>query len=164
MRALSIVFAFFLFGLASLCQAAIQDQEAPPLALPRADGRVLDLAGLRGKVVYVDFWASWCGPCRKSFPWMNAMQQKYEAKSFVVLGINLDESREDAARFLSQTPAEFTVLYDPEGKSARAWRVKGMPSSYLIGADGKVRFVHTGFREEQRDELEQRIKQALPRD
>jgi thiol-disulfide isomerase/thioredoxin len=134
---------------------------APALELPQANGSPLRLAELMGQVVYVDFWASWCGPCRKSFPWMNAMQQRYGSQGLVILAVNLDEARADAEAFLATTPAAFTLLYDPSGQSARAWRVKGMPTSYLIGANGTVRLVHTGFREEQRVELERQIRLAL---
>ncbi|CAG0959105.1 glutathione peroxidase [Burkholderiales bacterium] len=164
MRTLILVFALALLAAAAPLEATTPGAAAPPLVLPRADGRELALAELRGQVVYVDFWASWCGPCRKSFPWMNAMQRRYGARGLVVLAVNLDETRAEAERFLAETPAEFTVLYDAAGTSARSWRVKGMPSSYLVGADGKVQYVHAGFREEQRDELEQRIRQALPPD
>lgn len=94
---------------------------------------------------------------------MNRMQQRYGPEGLVVLGVNLDEARPQAERFLEQTPAEFGILFDAQGLSARAWRVKGMPSSYLVGADGKVRYIHTGFREDQRDALEQQIRQALPK-
>jgi len=137
--------------------------EAPALELPAADGSMRQLAQFRGKAVYVDFWASWCGPCRKSFPWMGAMQERYGTEGLVVLAVNLDEERADAERFLAETPARFAVLFDRQGKSAHAWRVKGMPTSYLIGPDGKVLAVHTGFREEHREELEKQIRLALPK-
>lgn len=153
----------FALGAAIPARAAGVGAEAPPLELPAADGRPLQLAQLRGKAVYLDFWASWCAPCRKSFPWMGRMQERYGAEGLVVLAVNLDENRADAQRFLEATPARFTVLYDPQGNSARAWRVKGMPTSYLIGPDGKITFVHTGFREEHGEELEKEIRRALPR-
>ena len=122
----------------------------------------VNLGKLQGNLVYVDFWASWCGPCRQSFPWMNDMQAKYGARGFQVIGINLDNKAEDATRFLAQVPATFAVAFDPQGDTARRYRVKGMPSSVLIGPDGKVIQVHVGFQADHRQALENAIVAALP--
>lgn len=130
---------------------------APAFSLPTAKGEPLALDRLRGKVVYVDFWASWCGPCRRSFPWMNEMQQKYGAKGLVVVGINVDKKRGDADKFLAQIPAAFAIAFDEAGTTPSAFGVKGMPSSYLIDASGKVVYVERGFLDEHRAELEQRV-------
>ena len=116
---------------------------------------------MRGKVVYVDFWASWCGPCRRSFPWMNEMQQKYGARGLVVVGVNVDKKRSDAERFLAQIPASFTIVFDEAGTTPAAYGVKGMPSSYVIDARGNVTFVERGFLDESRAVLEQKIADAL---
>ncbi len=132
-------------------------EPAPTFALPNAKGETVALDKLRGKVVYVDFWASWCGPCRRSFPWMGEMQQKYGAKGFVVVGVNVDKKRADADRFLAQIPAGFTVVFDEVGTTPSAFGVKGMPSSYLIDATGKVTYVERGFVDESKAGLEQRI-------
>ena len=119
------------------------------------------LADLKGQIVYVDFWASWCAPCKQSFPWMNEMQAKYGSRGFHVVGINVDQKREDADKFLASTPAKFTIGYDTTGKVAEAYQPKGMPTSFLIGADGKVRAVHVGFKDSQREDLEREIQSAL---
>ena len=108
-------------------------------ALPTAKGETVALDKLRGKVVYVDFWASWCGPCRRSFPWMNEMQRKYGPRGFVDRRVNVDKKREDAERFLAQNPAEFTIVFDEAGATPAAYAVKGMPSSYLVDARGPGR-------------------------
>ncbi len=129
---------------------------APPFDLPGAR-----LADLRGKVVYVDFWASWCGPCRKSFPWMNGLQQRHGGAGLQVVAINVDEKREDAAAFLATVPASFTIAYDPAGATPKAYGVKGMPSSALVGRDGQLLWMHTGFNAADRDTLEERIRTAL---
>ena len=134
--------------------------QAPPFTLDGSGGTA-SLDAQAGKVVYVDFWASWCGPCRQSFPWLNEMQKAYGSKGFVVIGVNVDRKREDADKFLADTPARFALGYDPQGKTPREWKVMGMPSSYLIGRDGKVRLVHQGFRDSDRAELEAKIKEAL---
>ena len=92
---------------------------------------------------------------------MNEMQAKYGARGFTVVGINVDQKREDADKFLAGTPAKFAVAYDTTGKVAEVYRPKGMPTSFLIGADGKVRAVHVGFKDSQREELEREIQSAL---
>jgi thiol-disulfide isomerase/thioredoxin len=138
-------------------RAAEPGEAAPAFILPTAKGETVALDGLRGKVVYVDFWASWCGPCRRSFPWMSEMQQKYGPRGFVVVAVNVDKKRADADRFLAQTPAGFTVVYDEAGATPSAYKVKGMPSSYLIDARGNVTFVERGFLDEHKADLEQRI-------
>lgn len=133
---------------------------APALNLPGVRETV-NLASLKGKVVYVDFWASWCGPCKQSFPFMNDLQAKYRAKGLVVLAINLDAKREDADKFLNEVPARFKLAFDARGESAKRFDVKGMPSSYLIGRDGRLVAAHKGFREVDRKDLESRIALAL---
>jgi cytochrome c biogenesis protein CcmG/thiol:disulfide interchange protein DsbE len=135
---------------------------APSFLLPTAAGEPIALDKLKGRVVYVDFWASWCGPCRRSFPWMNEMQQKYGARGFTIVGVNVDKRRPDAERFLQQTPATFSIVYDEAGKTPEAYAVKGMPSSYLIDAAGKVVAVESGFRDEQKATFEERIRALLP--
>lgn len=133
---------------------------APELSLPGINTTVT-LSELKGKVVYLDFWASWCGPCRQSFPFMNELLAKYQAKGLEVVAINLDQQRSDADQFLSQVPARFTVAFDAKGESARRFEVKGMPSTFLIGRDGKVVAVHKGFKDDDRKALEASVVQAL---
>ena len=140
--------------------AADLGQPAPDVDLP-GSAVAQKLSDLKGKVVYVDFWASWCGPCKQSFPWMNDMQRKYGARGLQVVAINLDAKRADADRFLAQNAAGFALAFDSKGESARRFAVKAMPSSMLIGADGKLLYVHQGFRLEERAELESRLAAAL---
>jgi cytochrome c biogenesis protein CcmG/thiol:disulfide interchange protein DsbE len=143
-------------------QAADAGQAAPELAaLPTASGGAISAKDLQGKVTYLDFWASWCGPCKQSFPWMNQMQAKYGSKGFQVIAVNLDKKRDDADRFLAEVPAKFSVAFDAPGASAKQFQIKGMPSSVLIGADGRVIATHSGFRDDERAELEARISAAL---
>jgi thiol-disulfide isomerase/thioredoxin len=156
------VLAWFVAAAAPAPAAAIGDA-APAFVLPTAGGEMVALDKLRGQVVYVDFWASWCGPCRRSFPWMNEMQRKYATRGLTIVGINVDRKRADAERFLQQTPAAFTVLYDEAGTSPAAFAVKGMPSSYLIDGEGKVIEVENGFRDDRTGALEERIQALLVR-
>jgi cytochrome c biogenesis protein CcmG/thiol:disulfide interchange protein DsbE len=134
---------------------------APGFSLPAASGKVIALERLRGQVVYVDFWASWCGPCRRSFPWMNAMQERYGAGGFVVVAVNVDKKRADADRFLQANAARFAVVFDPDGKAPLAYDVAGMPGSYLIDRTGKVAAVEAGFLDERTAAREDAIRSLL---
>jgi len=133
---------------------------APGFSLSGKSGNV-SLSDYSDQVIYVDFWASWCVPCRKSFPWMNQMQSKYGDLGFQVIAINLDKERDLADQFLKVVPATITIAYDPEGEVATKYQVRGMPSSYLIGRDGKIHFEHLGFRENKTSEMENQIKKLI---
>jgi thiol-disulfide isomerase/thioredoxin len=111
----------------------------------------------KGKVIYLDFWASWCGPCRKSFPWMNNIQEKYQQQGLVIISVNVDNNKALADKFLAEIPANFTVFYDPKGKVARQFKLKGMPSSYIIDRSGKVISTHVGFSQSKKTKYEQEL-------
>lgn len=115
------------------------------VSIARADAP-LDLQEFRGRVVYLDFWASWCGPCRQSFPWMQTMGNTYEARGLTVIAVNLDANRAEADRFLKKFHPTFEVRFDPKGDLAELYKVQGMPSSVVIDRHGVVRFTHVGFR------------------
>jgi thiol-disulfide isomerase/thioredoxin len=135
---------------------------APSCPLPTLDrSRALDPAGLKGKVVYVDFWASWCGPCAESFPFMNRLHREFEAQGLEVIGVNLDEEPEEAEAFLKRTAPEFAIVTDPEAKCPTLYEVKAMPTSYLIDKRGKIRYVHLGFRESDGDTLRREVQALL---
>jgi thiol-disulfide isomerase/thioredoxin len=150
------------FAVTAVLAAALAFATSNARAVEPGQAAPVNLERLQGKLVYVDFWASWCGPCRQSFPWMNEMQAKYGPRGLQVVGVNLDNDSAEATKFLSQVPASFAVAFDPKGDTARRYQVKGMPSSVLIGPDGKVIQVHTGFRADQRAALEAAIVAALP--
>ncbi|MCW8865718.1 MAG: TlpA family protein disulfide reductase [Colwellia sp.] len=122
------------------------------------------LAKHQGEVVYLDFWASWCVPCRKSFPWMNTIQEKYKSQGFSVISVNLDANRALAEKFLAEIPASFAVIYDPKGKIAKHFAIQGMPSSMLIGRDGKIKKRHTGFFTKKIPVYQAEIEQLLSSD
>lgn len=115
----------------------------------------------QGKIIYLDFWASWCGPCRKSFPWMNDMKKKYQQQGLVIISVNVDNDMALANEFLANTPAEFQVFYDPKGKIARKFKLKGMPSSYLFDRSGKVVSTHVGFSTSKKTKYEHEIVTLL---
>jgi thiol-disulfide isomerase/thioredoxin len=141
-----------------LTAASVGAAAEPPVAdAPRWPA----LQEYAGKVVLLDFWASWCSPCLKSFPWMNGLQQKHSGDGLVVVAINVDQDRKLADTFLGKTPAKFRVEYDPAGAIARKFDVQAMPTSFLIDRRGKVRFRHEGFKEKSRDSREKQIEQLL---
>jgi thiol-disulfide isomerase/thioredoxin len=145
----------------SFASATGVGEGAPAFSLATSRGDTVTLDKLRGQVVYVDFWASWCGPCKRSFPWMNELAQRYGDKGFTIVAVNVDKKREDAERFLAQVPAQFTVVYDAAGATPAAYAAKAMPSSYLIDRSGKVVMIEQGFRDEQKAAVETRIRDLL---
>lgn len=130
-----------------------------PFVTSAADS--LQLSDYRGKVLVVDFWASWCVPCRRSFPWMNEMQEKYGDDGLVIVAVNLDNEASDAAKFLQQYPADFKIAYDHERKLAREYEVEAMPSSFLIDREGNIIERRLGFKTGQTDDYEAAIVSAL---
>lgn len=128
---------------------------------PLPDLGLAEVQKTKGQYIYIDYWASWCGPCRQSFPWMNALQAKLGPKGLKVVAVNVDAKRADADRFLSHTPAQFTIAYDPQGESAKKLAIKTMPTSMLVSPEGRVLFVHSGFRAEETLQLEARISAAM---
>ncbi len=115
----------------------------------------------QGKVIYLDFWASWCSPCKKSFPWLNTMLEKYQQQGFVVLSVNLDSDKKYASNFLQQTPALFSIIYDSRGRLAEKYQLKGMPSSFLFDRRGQLLSRHSGFNDKKKFSFEQQIQKAL---
>jgi cytochrome c biogenesis protein CcmG/thiol:disulfide interchange protein DsbE len=152
--------SFFCVGFSGVSQALEVGNKAPDFELSGQQGNV-KLSSTAGSVVYVDFWASWCGPCKKSFGWMNEMQEKYKAQGFKIIAINLDDKSEDAKKFLLQNPAKFTVAFDPKKEFATVYGVKGMPTSFLIGKNGKIINQHLGFSAADSGNLEKQIKTAV---
>lgn len=126
-----------------------------------ASDATLDLDRYRGQVVVLDFWASWCTPCRRSFPWLDAMQQKYAEDGLVVVGVNVDTEPADAAAFLDDVPVSFRIVEDRKGELAARYELMAMPSSFVIGRDGRLFTRHLGFRVAQQDEYEDLLRQAL---
>lgn len=118
----------------------------------------LDLASFRGKVVYLDFWASWCAPCRESFPWMNRMQGELAADGLVIVAVNVDRERAAAEQFLASHPARFRVVYDPDGKLPEKFGVRVMPTTFILDRQGHVRSRHEGFLLKNRDSLAQEVR------
>ena len=121
----------------------------------------IDLNSFRGRVVYVDFWASWCAPCQESFPWMQTMEDAYERQGLTVIAVNLDLDREAAERFLAKFHPTFDVRFDPHGEVAEFFKVKGMPTSLIIDRHGVLRFTQIGFRPVDRAAYEEQLRELL---
>ncbi|MBY6016422.1 TlpA family protein disulfide reductase [Halomonas denitrificans] len=154
-----------MFRILALCTALmilpIRAEPAPDFALTLEGNATTVVQLSQEKLVYLDFWASWCGPCRFSFPFMNELHQELGPKGLVVVAVNVDVDPHDAKPFLAKYPADFTIHYDPEGTIAEAYQVPGMPTSYLI-SDGKILLRHVGFRKSESDKLKAEVANYLP--
>jgi peroxiredoxin len=161
-RGFASVCAALAFTLCSTVNGHEAGDAAPNCELTSfGNGQRQGLEQFRGKVLYLDFWASWCAPCARSFPFMNQLQSDLEGQGLQVLGINMDEKPEDAQTFLAKYPANFTLAFDAGGECARTIGVKGMPSSYLIDRKGIIRHVHLGFRPREAEKLRGLVEQLL---
>jgi thiol-disulfide isomerase/thioredoxin len=143
-------------------EARAERRPAPNCALVSlADARPRELREFRGQVLWVDFWASWCGSCKTAFPFLDDLEHEFGARGFRVVGINVDELRADATDFLREHPVAFEQLADQSGACPREFRVLGMPSSYLIDREGVIRREHRGFRPRDAAELRAAVEALL---
>ncbi len=164
MKGTVLVVALVLIGAAGAVArpTAVGPGDVPPsMRLPTADGTEVSLADYKGKVVLVDFWASWCGSCQAAFPAVDALYQELHDRGFEVVAVNVDERRQDAASFLADKPHSMTILFDPKGTAPEAFGVSAMPTSFLIGRDGRVRFVHVGYTAKTIDAYKREVEQLL---
>ena len=161
-RLLAALYAVLAIAPVKSILAAETGSAMPDCALTSlADKQPYNLQQFKGKVVYVDFWASWCGPCAKSFPFMNELCRDLKDKGLQVIGVNLDELPADAQSFLAQFPANFTIAADHNEQCAKDFGVQAMPSTYLVDRNGTVRHVHFGFRAGEAKELRTLVEQLL---
>jgi thiol-disulfide isomerase/thioredoxin len=138
---------------------------APPeLALRGLDGREHRLSDYRGKVVVLNFWATWCEPCREEMPSMQRLQERLAGKPFAILAVDFGEGEARIKAFLEQLPLKFTILLDRDGGAARAWRVRVLPVSFVIGADQKIRYSVVGDADWSSPGVEGTIRKLLPRE
>ena len=149
------------FAVAGAAWTGAAPKLVPDIAVQRADGEMVHLAAYKGKVLLVDFWASWCPPCKASFPALNALYREFQPRGFEVVAVNLDERRHDADAFLQDHPHQMTVVFDPKGASPVAFGVKGMPSSFVIDKAGTIRFTHMGYSGNIEQTYRQEIHQLL---
>ncbi len=150
------------FSLSASVQGGEAGEAAPDCTLASIAGEAMhQLQQYRDKVLYVDFWASWCRPCAQSFPFMNRLYRELRGQGLQILAINLDENRPDAKAFLAEHPVDFTLVADVNGQCAQAFGVTAMPSSYLVDRQGAIREVHRGFRPGDAARLRSRVEQLL---
>lgn len=147
--------------MSSVSSAYAEEKPLLPLQSVAGQDKLIQFNEYLGHVVLIDFWASWCGPCRQSFPWMNAMQEKYKDQGFDIIAINLDSDTDDAHQFLKEVPAQFTIGFDPTGLTAEKMAVEAMPMSYLISRDGQIQHRFIGFNTQKKLSHEAHIKTLL---
>lgn len=155
-----------LFMAASLPAVALEEGDTAkniPLSLleGQAGGQTVGVDDFKGQLVYLDFWASWCGPCRQSLPILNEIRAKYNDKGFEVVAVNVDENLKDALGFLERYPVSYPILLDPKGEMPKAYDVKGMPTAYLLDKNGKIIYKHVGFKKKDRAKIVELIEKNI---
>lgn len=160
---LTALTAGVLLASASMASAGVSEgAAAPDCKLSALDGSSpTALSQHKGKVVLVDFWASWCGPCVQSFPFLNDLHAKHKDQGLQIIGVNVDEKADDAQAFLSNHPAGFSVMRDAGMQCVNDFGVEAMPSSYLIDRKGVVHHIHRGFRAGESDEFRALVEKAV---
>lgn len=158
----SIAFVLLTGSICFSANATDVGQPAPQFTLPTLQQeQPTALQQYAGKVVYLDFWASWCAPCRTSFPLLNNLHEKLKAQGFEVVAVNLDEDKTKAEKFLEEIPVGFTVLRDAKGEWADQYVVESMPTSFIIDRKGVVQMIHHGFTSGDIHEIEEKVTQLL---
>lgn len=137
------------------------NQEAPNIALPGANGQLIKLSDFKGQVVMVNFWASWCQPCRTEMPLIEDLYQRYKKIGFTVLGVNVDEDPKNGQKMLKETPVSFPVVYDSKNKFIEKYQVQAMPSTYMVDRKGNIREIHRGYKDGDEAEYEKYIRKLL---
>ena len=158
--------AFSVFALttlvASLAWAATVSGPAPVFTLQSNKGQQVALTQLKGKVVMVNFWATWCVPCRQEMPHLQALYEKYNSLGFELLAVNVEKNNAEGARkWLEETPVTFPVLFDPENQVTKLYKVQTMPSTVIIGRDGTMRFIHQGYKPGYEGEYQTEVRALL---
>lgn len=145
-----------------LATAAVAPQgPAPDFTLKSLDGRNLRLAEQRGNVVLVNFWASWCGPCKVEMPHLNKLYDKYRSAGFTMLGVNVDEDPRTASGAAAKLAVRFPVLFDADKQVSRLYDLQSMPATVLIDRDGRVRYLHRGYRDGMEEAYERQIRELV---
>lgn len=152
----------FLAALSFAAQAAVTPQAAAPdFTLKSAEGKNLRLKEQRGQVVLVNFWASWCGPCRQEMPHLNRLYDKYRASGFTLLAVNIDDDPRTGSGTAAKWGLKFPVLLDADKQVSKLYDLGSMPATVLIDRDGKVRFLHRGYREGVEEAYEKQIRELV---
>tara|TARA_R110002073_G_scaffold84612_3_gene201587 strand:- start:52120 stop:52614 length:495 start_codon:yes stop_codon:yes gene_type:complete len=159
MKKILSTLAFLLaFSVSSLVCAGEISGPAPDFTLKSHGGKNVKLSELRGEVVMINFWASWCGPCRQEMPLLDALYKQYKDYGFTLLGVNVDEKQEAADKLLKQVPVTFPVLYDASSSVVELYDVDAMPSTILVDRDGNMRYLHRGYKPGYEDHYDAQVK------
>jgi len=145
----------------SLVSASAPSGVAPGFTLPSRAGDNVSLEQLKGKVVMLNFWASWCGPCRTEMPLLEQMHKRYSSLGFSLIGVNVEANTADAERWLKDTPVSFPVLFDRESKVSKMYDVNAMPSTVFIDRKGNIRYLHRGYKPGDESEYLNQIRALL---
>ena len=163
MKALAAALLVMLCGAAAAADLKLWTGGPPPaLALKDLDGRQHRLADYRGKVVLINFWATWCGPCREEMPSIQELKNKLAGRPFVVLAVNLDEPESRIRKFLTQMKLDFPILLDPGRNVAKGWNARILPATFIVGPDGRVRYSLVGEMDWANEHIVARISELLP--
>jgi len=141
--------------------AAEEVKPAPDFTLKSMGGKNLKLSEMAGSVVLVNFWASWCGPCREEMPLLNSLHNKYEPLGFTVLGVNVEEDVKGAEGFLKNFPVDFPVLLDSDNRVSEQYKVIAMPTTVVVDRDGNMRFLHQGYKSGDEAKYRQMVKKLV---
>ncbi|HJV96987.1 MAG TPA: TlpA disulfide reductase family protein [Albitalea sp.] len=160
-RARRVILAAALAAGAGVCAAPAPPALAPDFTLRTMDGKNLRLQEQRGRVVLVNFWATWCGPCRQEMPHLSRLYDKYRASGFVMLGVSVDDDPRNAASVAAKLGVTFPVLFDTDKKVSHLYALSNMPSTVLIDRDGHVRYIHLGYRDGYEATYEKQIRELV---
>jgi cytochrome c biogenesis protein CcmG/thiol:disulfide interchange protein DsbE len=152
---------FALIGMPALALAVEVGEPPPEISLPDMNGKAFSLAAHRGKVVVVDFWASWCAPCKEEMPVLESLYKRFKDKGLVVVGVSVDNEAANAKKFLTGVKVSFPIVHDAGHVVADKFKPPRMPTSYIIDKAGKIRFVHAGFRKEDAKKIEEEVTKLL---
>jgi len=136
-------------------------EPAPDFTLKSDSGENIRLAEQRGKVVMINFWASWCGPCRKEMPLLDELYQRYEPAGFTLFGVNVEQNPEAAQRFLEDVGVSFPILYDPESNVSQRYQVDAMPTTVMVDRDGQVRYVNRGYKDGDEEKYRKQVRELI---
>lgn len=149
------------FAALSVGGAAVEVTPAPDFTLKSASGENIKLSELRGQVVMINFWASWCGPCRQEMPLLDALHERYSPMGFTLLGVNVEKDATKARQLLEDLPVKFPILFDQKNQVSKDYDVIAMPSTVLVDRDGNIRYVHRGYKSGDENTYQDMIRSVI---
>ncbi len=158
---LAIIAMAMVSATGGIATAKTEARPAPDFTLKSATGENVKLSELRGQVVMINFWATWCGPCRQEMPLLENLHQQYSPLGFTLLGVNVEKDPEDARRWLKERPVSFQVLFDTNNQVTKQYQVQAMPSTIMIDRDGNVRHVHKGYKPGDESSYQKMIRELV---